>query len=978
VVLLLFAGPAILFFASSVHGGLGLPVDLVSEKASTGCFPIVASGLAAPICYDPNDYRGVIRAIGDLQADIERVTTRKPPLSAGIASSRCILIIGTSGRSSVVDGLISSGRLDARDLKGKWESFVITTIDKPLPGVDKALVIAGSDKRGTIYGIYELSEQLGVSPWYWWADVPPRRHSEAYVVAGRYASGEPVVKYRGIFINDEEPCLGKWAREKFGGLNSKMYAHVFELILRLRGNYLWPAMWGKAFSEDDPESARLADEYGIVMGTSHHEPMMRAQAEWTKRKTSIGNGEWNYSTNEEGLRKFWEDGIKRNKDFENLVTIGMRGDGDEPMLKGGDMKANVGLLEKIVLDQRRILAENINHDVTKVPQIWALYKEVADYYENGMKVPDDVTLLWCDDNWGNIRRLPTPDERSRSGGAGIYYHLDYVGSPRSYKWVNTNPLPKIWEQMNMAQEYGADRVWIANVGDIKPLELPIEFFLRMAWDPKAMSREKMGDFARRWAQREFGPDNAEAIALIVTNYARFNGWRKPELLEPDTFSLVNFQEAQRASAEWDAIVSEAEKVNERLLPDYRDAFYELVLYPTRASAAVARMYIAAGRNQLYAAQGRASANSEAQRVRTLFQLDKELSDAYHRLGGGKWNRMMAQTHIGYTSWNDPKTNIMPTVIEVTPKAEASLGVAVEGSQSAWPGNAGEAALPPFDSLGRQRRWIDLFNRGSSNADFSVSADKEWVRLSAASGTLTNDVRVWVEVNWDKFPPGRQSAVVTVSGSGVEAVNIRLDATCSGKYTRQNVQAYGGLTGPTSIAANGALRNTPASGARWEEIPGYGRDGAGMAVFPVTAPSVLPPKNSPHLEYPVFLASGGQVYVDIVTGPTLNVQPGRGVCVAISFDDQVPQVIDAFEGQAYPDPSKREDMTAPPIRDWNKWVTDNARTLKSAHIVPSAGVHTLKLWMVDPGVVLERLVIYNDELPKSYLGPPTVGRDPWRK
>jgi hypothetical protein len=974
-----FTGLAILVLSAvPVQAGLGLSTDMVSEMAKPGSFPAVASGQAAPVCYDSNDYRGVIRAIGDLQMDVERVTGRKPQLCTSRPASRYVVIIGTLGRSSMVDGLIVSGRLDAADLRGKWESFVIATIEKPAPGIDQALVIAGSDKRGTIYGIYELSEQLGVSPWYWWADVPPKKRSEAYIIPGRYVSGEPVVKYRGIFINDEEPCFGRWAREKFGGLNSRMYAHVFELILRLRGNYLWPAMWGKAFSEDDPESARLADEYGIVMGTSHHEPMMRAQAEWTKRKSGIGNGEWNYATNEDGLKKFWEEGIRRNKDFENLVTIGMRGDGDEPMVKGGDMKASVGLLERIVSDQRRILAENINRDLTKVPQIWALYKEVADYYEHGMKVPDDVTLLWCDDNWGNIRRLPTPQERGRSGGAGIYYHFDYVGSPRSYKWINTNPLPRIWEQMNMANEYGADRVWVVNVGDLKPMELPIEFFLRMAWDPKAMPREKVGEYARRWAQREFGPDCAESVADIVTKYARYNGWRKPELLEPNTFSLVNFQEAERVISDWQAITTEAERVNERLSPEQRDAFYQLVLYPARASATVAEMYIAAGRNRLYAAQGRASANSEAERVRKLFRQDKELSDAYQQLGGGKWKHMMAQTHIGYTSWRDPKTNIMPKVTDVTPKPAASLGVAVEGSENAWPGDTGPAELPAFDSLNRQRSWIEVFNRGSQNADFSVSADKRWVRLSATSGTVSQDQRLWVEVDWDKVAVGRQRAVVTVSGSGGVNVQIHLDVISSGEYTRKNVKAYGGLTGPTAIAAKSATRNVPASGARWEEIPGYGRDASGMAVFPVTARSVLPPRDAPRMEYPVFIAASGEVHVDLVTGPTLNVQPGRGVRIAVSFDDQAPQVLDAFEGQSYSEPSQRADMTAPPIRDWHEWVTDNARTLKSKHNIPSPGVHTLKVSMVDPGVVLERLVIHDGKLPESYLGPPIELRDPQRR
>lgn len=515
----------------------GFPESIVSETPVDNSFPMVADGAAAPLWLDAADWAGVLRAAGDLRADIQRVASVQPNLSTaplGSPPSNRLVIIGTVGKSKAIDALIASGKLNAGDLKGKWESFVIATITAPLPGVEQALVIAGSDKRGTIYGIYEISEQLGVSPWYYWADVPAQKRAAVHILPGRHASGEPVVRYRGIFLNDEEPALGPWAREKFGGVNSKMYVHVFELILRLRGNYLWPAMWGKAFNEDDPKNPGLADEYGIVMGTSHHEPLMRAQQEWTKRKRTVGNGEWNYATNREGLTNFWREGIARNKAYENLYTIGMRGDGDEPMVKGGDMNANLKLLEEIVAAQRGLLARAVNPDVARVPQVWALYKEVSDYYDHGMKVPDDVTLLWCDDNWGNIRRLPTEEERKRAGGAGIYYHFDYVGGPRSYKWINTNPLPKIWEQMSLASEYGANRVWIVNVGDLKPMELPIEFFLRMAWNPKGISKDGIAGFTRRWAEREFGPEHADEIADIVSRYAKFNAWRKPELLSPVT------------------------------------------------------------------------------------------------------------------------------------------------------------------------------------------------------------------------------------------------------------------------------------------------------------------------------------------------------------------------------------------------------------------------------------------------------------
>ncbi len=943
--------------------------EYVSHQKVQGGFCIAEKGDFACLYVDLQDFAGVQRAVGDLQADIERVTGH----TAGIVHDKkdlngSVVLVGTVGKSEIVDQLIKDGKIDVTEIEGKWESSLIQVVSEPIPGVSSGLVIVGSDKRGTIYGIYDLSEQMGVSPWYWWADVPVRRQENLYVKPGCHITGEPAVKYRGIFINDEEPCFGPWAREKFGGINSTMYVHMFELILRLRGNYLWPAMWGKSIYEDDPDSAALADEYGIVLGTSHHEPMTRAQKDWTRARNNYGNGEWNYATNEEGLKKFWREGMERNKDHEVLVTLGMRGDGDEPMVKGGDMEDNIKLLEKIIVDQRAIIKEIKGDTASEVPLMWALYKEVKDYYDHGMKVPDDITLLWCDDNWGNIRRLPTPQERKRSGGAGIYYHFDYVGSPRCYKWINTNPLPKIWEQMNMAYEYGADRIWVVNVGDLKPMEIPIDFFLTLAWDPSALPKEKIGEYTRQWAQQQFGPEYAEDIAGIVSKYAQYNGWRKPELLTPDTFSQVNFREAERVLAAWQEITAKAEKINAQLPSEYRDAFFQLVLHPTKASAAVAEIYIATGRNRLYAAQGRASANKYAQRVRELFKLDKELTKTYHAIADGKWNYMMAQTKMGYTSWRDPKSDVMPNVIDPTPQPSALLGVAIEGSESAWPVESKHAILPAFDSLNQQTRWIDVFKRGSKNFSFSVSADKPWVQLSETGGSVDQDQRIWVSVDWDKMPVGEKNAVVTISCSGGKSVQVHLNAIRSGQYTRQNVDAFGGLTGPTAINAESARGNVAVGGMRWEKIPGYGRHSSGMAVFPVTAESVMPPKDSPRMEYPVFVAAG-DIQIDLITGISLDVQPGRGLRIAVSVDDGAPQILDAFEGQYYDDPSKRGDISSPAIRNWDTWVRDNARTIKSTHHITKSGVHTLKVWMVDPGVVLETIVVHEGQLPESYFGPP---------
>ena len=433
------------------------------------------------------------------------------------------------------------------------------------------------------------------------------------------------------------------------------------------------------------------------------------------------------------LRAFWKEGLERNKDYENIITIAMRGKIDTPMSES----ANIALLERIVADQRKIIAGVINTNLGAVPQLWALYKEVQEYYEKGMRVPDDVTLLWCDDNWGNIRRLPAPEERTRPGGAGVYYHFDYVGGPRSYKWLNTIPITKVWEQMNLAYHYDATKIWIVNVGDLKPMEFPMEFFLTLAWNPDRWNRDSLGEYSRLWAEREFGPAHAAEIASLVSKYAKYNGWRKPELLEPTTFSLQNYQEADRVMADWQSLTRQAEALYERLPTDARDAFFELVLYPVKASAQVAELYITAGRNRLYAGQGRASANDLAAQARKLFQTDANLSEQYnHRLADGKWDHMMDQTHIGYTSWNQPPSNNMPEVVELKLPTNAQMGVAIEGSASVWPGAKSKPVLPRFDSFNRQTRYIDVFNRGRTPFRFSATATVPWLVLGATNGTVS--------------------------------------------------------------------------------------------------------------------------------------------------------------------------------------------------------------------------------------------------
>ena len=602
------------------------------------------------IYLDTNDCRGVRYATNALAKDIMKVSGSKPSITSVFRKPS--ILIGTIGHSAAIDKLIKQSYIDAKLLKGKREKFIITI-------VDNQLVIAGSDRRGTIYGIYELSRQMGVSPWYDWADVPIEHHDSIFVNKGIYTDGEPAVRYRGIFLNDEAPCLTSWVKNTYGTDygDHRFYQRVFELVLRLRGNMMWPAMWGWAFYADDPDNEKTADEMGIVMGTSHHEPMARNHQEYARNRK--GWGAWNYQKNKDGLQKFFKEGIERMKGTEQIVTIGMRGDGDEAMSEDADTK----LMQQIIADQRKIISDVTGKKASETPQVWALYKEVLDYYDKGMKVPDDVTLLLCDDNWGDVRRVPNAQERKHKGGWGLYYHVDYVGAPRNSKFLNATPVQNPWEQLTLAYENGIDRLWILNVGDLKPMEYPISQFMDMAWNPHKYSADNLTDHTLEFCKQQFGGaqqagnDNfgesqAEEAARILNLIYKYNGRCTAEMLDKNTYDLEN--------GEWQEVINqylklEADALRQyNSLPDlYHDTYRQLILFPLEVMSNLHQMYFAQAMNNQFYSQGNPLANEWANECERLFKRDGELCDFYnHKMSNGKWNGMMTQKHIGYTSWND--------------------------------------------------------------------------------------------------------------------------------------------------------------------------------------------------------------------------------------------------------------------------------------------------------------------------------------
>ena len=635
----------------------------VTFKKNEAEFAVAKNGQVLNIVYDAQDYEGVRMAIESLRLDFKAVTGNVPQTDMPM-QEQCIII--GSLQSCFIRQMLKAGKLQKKEIEGKREKYLLQIVDKPLDGVSQALVIAGSDKRGTIYGIYELSRQIGVSPWYWWADVPAPHQDNIYIKKGVYTDGEPKVAYRGIFINDEWPSFGNWCLEKFGGINSKCYQHVFELLLRLKANYMWPAMWGSAFYDDDKENGILADKMGIVMGTSHHEPMALAQQDWKRRK---GHGKWSFTTNHDEMMDFWRGGVERAKNWETMYTVGMRGDGDEAM----EDKATVQLMEQIVKEQRQLLEKVTGKKAADVPQVWALYKEVQDFYDQGMQVPDDIILLLCDDNWGNIRRLPElGTAKERKGGFGMYYHVDYVGGPRNSKWINVSPIPRLWEQMNLTYQYGVDQMWILNVGDLKPMEYPITFFLDMAWNPDQFNPQNLSLHSVDFCRSIFGNEYADEAARLLRTYAKFNRRVTPELLNMRTYSVANYDEWSRVTGEYDQLALDAEALGKKLPQNLQDAWFQLLGYPIIAMANLYDMYYAQAMNQRLAKKNDPMANGWAKRVEDCFKKDAALVQQYHAMNGGKWNHMMDEQYIGYKSWQAPEKKVMPEVKRVEGNATAAI------------------------------------------------------------------------------------------------------------------------------------------------------------------------------------------------------------------------------------------------------------------------------------------------------------------
>lgn len=622
------------------------------------------------ITYDKKDDEAITKyALINLKNDLMNVLGEEAILATESKNSKIIV--------ATIDTSLAKSQKNyelLREALNKKEQYIITVFEGQLQ-------LIGNDRRGTIYAIYEFLSQIGVSPWHYWMDVPIKKQAELYLNEPFFLIDAPKVEMRGFFINDEWPAAGNWATKHFGHLmnekgekmnsfNHLYYEKLFDLLLRLKGNFIWPAMWDSAFYADDPENSKLAQKMGVIIGTSHHEPMGRNHQEWIRNHGQYGNGDWDYESNQEGLEKYFRQGIERSYQTEDIFTLGMRGNGDEAMGEG----ENISLLEQIINKQRKIISEVTGRSAKETPQIWALYKEVQDYYDKGMRVPDDVILLLCDDNWGNLRKLPSLENRDRKGGFGIYYHYDYVGGPRNSKWINVSQIQRTWEQITLAYNYGVRKLWVVNVGDLKGQEYPLSYFMDLAWNPE-QSLEEMEGYTKNWVEKQLGGNYINDASKLLAAYSKLNMTISPELLDKDTFSLEIDYEFERILANYRDLSNQAGQLFVLMPEEYRQVYEQLIYFPLVATANLYEMYYAQAIN--WKSNDTKIVNQAADKVEWCFKRDAELTSHYNSLNNGKWEHMMSQTHIGYHDWQEPEYQIMPEIRRL--KSEEYLSKEIDQS-----------------------------------------------------------------------------------------------------------------------------------------------------------------------------------------------------------------------------------------------------------------------------------------------------------
>ena len=952
------------------------------------------------ICLEQSAFPGVIRVTEKVAHDVELVSGKKPqilvekeiPETLESSGEDWTIIAATKGKSSFLKKLEEAGSAELKELEQKRECYAWIFPEIKNRTKSNLLVIAGSDKRGTIYGLFHLSEMLGVSPFVDWCGLmPPKQEKIELREDMACISKEPSVRYRGFFINDEWPAFGNWCNHNFGGFNAKAYDHVFELLLRLKGNYLWPAMWSARFADDGPDllNAELADEYGIIMGMSHHEPCLRQGEEYKylRGKNSVYGDAWNFRTNREGITKFWEDGLKRSGKFENVITVGMRGEADTAIMgKNATLEDNIQLLRDVLKTQKKLIQEHVNPDLTRVPRMIALYKEVEEFFYGDEKTKglmgaeelEDVILMLCDDNYGNLRTLPTEEMRKHAGGYGMYYHLDYHGWPVSYEWINSSYLPKIWEQMSMAYDFGVRELWMVNVGDIATQEFPLSFFLDMAYDFDRWGSRALNctqEYTRKWVRQQFGSveeETQDTIADILEQYTKIIHRRRPEALKPETYHPVQEKESSRIFEEAEQLLKKLQDVYETIEktnPQNLSAFIALVYYPAFGTMNLVKMQILAGWNHYYANLGAVCANDYVDEVERCMEQDRKAVEMYHQMDQGRWYGMGMSQHIGFTHWNEDECR-NPVVMRVIPLKKRSILVAADGTAqhaegSPWLDNT--MKLKDFLNPDCTRASVTLYSRSDLKAEYKVLKKPGWLSVEPMEGWLDGVSQKKVRLNLtlikQRLPETNQDTIqdsleiATPEGK----CEITVPVYTGNLQDKKNV--FVDTMGYLSIEAAHYVNSVPGNykdrQVKFENLQGYGKTNSAMKAFPSDACTV-PGQDAPYLEYQFVLEESGTYEAEFYMQPSNPVTRENQLLYAVRINEEMTETVNAVE---------KDYQVGDQAEKWAEGVLSQIRR-QTVSIKCRAGFNTLRVYHVTPGFVLEKIVIYpmGEKPEESYLGP----------
>ena len=971
----------ILMLSALVAVSAGHAQVAVHEKSpeTKYAFTLASPRQTAAILYDASDAAVVKRAAELFAADVEAVTGRRPQVTSATGETGPAVIVGTVGGSALIRRLSEAGKIDTAPLEGAWERYLIQTVANPLPGIRKALVIAGSDRRGAAYGLFTLSELIGVSPWYWWADVPVKKHAALHVDAPPTYSQTPSVRYRGIFLNDEDWGLTPWASQTFeperGNIGPRTYAKVCELLLRLKANYLAPAMHPVSTSFNQiPENKLVADTFAIVMGSTHCEPLLlNTASEWDTQTM----GPWNYDKNKEGINRVLTQRVRENSPYENVYTLALRGLHDGAMSTTLPMHEKVRMLQQALLDQRQILAENIDRPVETVPQAFTPYKEVLEIYSNGLELPDDVTIVWPDDNYGYMKRLSGVREQRRTGRSGVYYHVSYLGVPHSYLWFSTTPPSLMYEELRKAYDTTADRLWLLNCGDLKGSEMQVSLFLDMAWDIGRFTADNVVTYPARWLAGIFGEAYYDRLEAMTREHLRLAFPRKPEYmgwgyhwnrfdhnceqLTDTDFSFTNYDEAPRRLEAYRKLGARAEALLHEIGDEARPAFYQLVYYPLRGAELMNRMTLGGQRNRWYARQGRAATNAVRDEVQRCYDSLQVITRGYNSLLGGKWNHMMSmrQNYDGVSAYFN-----LPHLATHDAAGAPRLALQVAGEDVT--GARAFHALPAFDNYLRRTYPVEIYNRGGGTLAWTAHASEPWVVLSKSAGKTADEERITVGIDWEKAPSGNAVPAQIVFRAGEQSEKVLVSLFNPTAPSRAELRGiYVENNGCVSIPAAGCHRVRENDRIKITAVEDLGIEGPALQLGDPTAPlQIFRSRDAPCAEYDFYAFDAGSVDVYTYVLPTFPLHADRDFRIGENTNTDTKYSVQIDDG-ALATPSSSHVEYA---QVWFESVLRNCAVNKSTLHIDKPGRHTLRIRVGDPGIVLQKIVLDFGGMKRSYLGP----------